>query len=74
MDEDASRTGDRAGTRGDPVRRTKEEDMTDKQIAPKDPEGEKKTATGEAAARVEKKSLRTKKSFRIRKSMRVRKS
>jgi len=48
--------------------------MTDKQIAPKDPEGEKKTATGEAAARVEKKSLRTKKSFRIRKSMRVRKS
>jgi hypothetical protein len=47
--------------------------MADKQIAPKDPEGEKKTATGEPAARVEKKSQRVKKSFRVRKGMRVRK-
>jgi hypothetical protein len=49
--------------------------MTEKQIAPKDPQGEKKTATGDAAARVEKKSQRVRKnSFKIRKSLRAKKA
>lgn len=49
--------------------------MTEKRIAPKDPEAEKKTATGDAAARVEKKSQRVKKnSFRVKKSLRARKA
>jgi hypothetical protein len=45
--------------------------MAEKQIAPKDPEGQKK-GSGDAAARVEKKSLAARKSRQWKKSRRVR--
>jgi hypothetical protein len=44
--------------------------MADKQIAPKDPEGQKK-GSSDAAARVEKKSLAARKSRRVKTTHRV---